>query len=172
MTITNARIERNELILTLANPADAGKLVYRFKAGEYTIEKVKQKRSLDANAFAWLCINRIAEKIHEPPVEVYRRYIRDIGSKRIVTCVRLEDLDTEVKTFTINHIGRMVNIGESKIPGCATVEKIYGSSDYTVEQMSALIDAIVQDCDALDIETKTQEEIEKLLHEWRKGAEV
>ena len=172
MTITNARIERNELILTLANPVDAGKLVYRFKPGDYNILACGKKRSLDANAYCWVLINKIAERIHEPPVEVYRRYIRDIGGKRIVTCVRLEDLETEVQTFTFNHIGRMVNIGESKIPGCATVEKIYGSSDYTVEQMSALIDAIVQDCDALDIETKTQEEIEKLLHNWRKGAEV
>ncbi|MBP5720444.1 MAG: hypothetical protein J6W82_05210 [Bacteroidales bacterium] len=169
MTITNARIDGNELILTLADPADAGKLVYRFKAGEYEISPVRKKRSLEANAYAWVMINRIAERIHEPPVEIYRRYIRDIGGKRVVSCVKQEDLETEVKTFTAGHIGRLVNIGTSKIPGCATVEKIYGSSDYDVEQMSALIDAIVQDCDALGIETKTQEEIEILLRRWRES---
>ena len=169
MTITGARIERNELIFTLANTEDAAKLVYRFKPGDYNILKCGTKRSLDANAYCWALINKIAAKIHEPPVEVYRRYIRDIGGKRTVVCVQAGDLEDVVKTFTFNHIGRMVNIGESKIPGCATVEMIYGSSDYDTEQMSALIDAIVQDCDALDIETKTQEEQVKLLLEWRQG---
>lgn len=169
MTITGARISGNELILTLQNPQEAGKLVYRFKPGEYNIMRTGTKRSLEANAYCWTLINKIAARIHEPPVEVYRRYIRDIGSKRLVSCVRIEDVDEEVKTFTFNHIGRMVDIGESKIPGCATVIKIFGSSDYDTEQMSALIDAIVQDCDALDIETKTQEEIEVLLRDWRRG---
>ena len=169
MVISAARIQDGELVLTLANPEDAAKLVYRFKPGDYEIEKVKQKRSLEANAYAWVLIHKIAARVHEPPVEIYRRYIRDIGSKRTVVCVQTGDLEDVVKTFTFNHIGRMVNIGESKIPGCATVEMIYGSSDYDTEQMSALIDAIVQDCDALDIETKTQEEIEILLHNWRKG---
>ena len=168
MTITGAKLNGNELILSLEYPAEAGKLVYKFKPGDYELERVGKKRSLTANAYCWALINKIAAKIHEPPVEVYRRYIRDIGGKRVIICVQGDDLETEIKTFTAGHIGRLVNVGVSRIPNCVTVEKIYGSSDYDVEQMGALIDAIVQDCDALDIETKTQEEIEVLLNEWRK----
>ena len=171
MIINEARISGHDLILTLENPLDAARLAFRFQAGDYELVKVGKKRSLDANAYCWCLINKISERIHEAPVEVYRRYIRDIGTKVVVSCVRLEDLDEEVKTFTAGHIGRMVDIGESRIPGCAVVHKKYGSSDYTVEQMSALIDAIVQDCEALDIPTKTQEEIERLLIQWRKGKE-
>ena len=172
MIITEARISGHDLILTLENPLDAAKMCFRFQAGDYELIRAGKKRSLDANAYCWALINRISERIHEPPVEVYRRYIRDIGTKVVISCVRLEDLDEEVRTFTQGHIGRMVDIGESRIPGCVVVHKKYGSSDYTVEQMSALIDAIVQDCMALDIETKSQEEIEKLLIQWKRGRET
>ena len=169
MNITAARISGSDLILTLSNPQEAAREVYKFKPGEYEISKVKKKRSLDANAYCWVLINKIAEKIHDPPVEVYRRYVRDIGSKVLISCVEEKDLEEEVQTFVAGHIGRMVDIGKSKIPGCVTVHKKFGSSDYDVEQMAAFIDAIIQDCNALDIETKTQEQIETLLLQWRKA---
>lgn len=166
MMISSARLQGNELILTLPNPLEAAKEVYKFKAGDYDIVKHKKRRSLDANAYCWLLINKIAAKVHEEPVEVYRRYIRDIGCKTSVVCVQVEDVQTEVECFLANHIGRMVEVGESKLPGCATIVKKYGSSSYDVQQMAAFIDSIVQDCFALDIETRSQEEIESLLHQW------
>lgn len=166
MMISSARLQGNELILTLPNPLEAAKEVYKFKAGDYDIVKHKKRRSLDANAYCWLLINRIAEKIHEPPVDVYRRYIRDIGCKTSVCCVQVEDVETECETFMAGHIGRMVEVGESKLPGCATIIKKYGSSSYDVQQMAAFIDSIVQDCIALDIEVRSQEEIESLLRRW------
>jgi hypothetical protein len=78
-------------------------------------------------------------------------------------------VETEVETFLQGHIGRMVQIGESKLPGCATIIKKYGSSSFSVQQMQAFIEAIIQDCIALDIEYKTPEEIDSLLAQW--GAE-
>ena len=49
MQITGARLQGNDLILSLVSPSDAGKFVYDFKAGEYELTKIKRKRSLDAN---------------------------------------------------------------------------------------------------------------------------
>ena len=169
MTITGARVSGSELILTLGNPVEAAHVAYRFKAGEYEIKPVEKKRSLDANAYCWVLIHKIAAKLHEPPVEIYRRYIRDIGCRVSIVCLKEEDVELEIRSFLAGHIGRMADIGPSKFPGYATVHKKYGSSDYTPEEMAAFIDAIVQDCNALDIETKTQEDIEILLQEWRKG---
>ena len=166
MVITSAKLAGNQLILTLTNPSEAAKTVHKFNAGEYELVKAKKKRSLDANAYCWTLIHKIAEKVHEPPVEVYRTYIRDIGCKNHVVCVQTENVETEVETFLQGHIGRMVQIGESKLPGCATVIKKYGSSSYSVEQMQAFIEAIIQDCIALDIEYKTPEEINSLLMQW------
>lgn len=166
MKITNARIVGNELVLRLEHPSEAAKFVYRFAEGDYEITKAKRKRSLDANAYCWALIHKIAERVHEPPKEIYRRYIRDIGCKTHIVCVQHEDVETEVETFLAGHIGRMVDIGESKIPGCATIHKKYGSSSFDVAQMAGFIDQIVQDCEALGIETRPDEEIQSLLSQW------
>lgn len=166
MRIESARLSGSELILTLSNPLEAAREVFKFKPGEYDIVKHRKKRSLDANAYCWALIHKIAQKVHEPPGEVYRRYIRDLGCKTVVTCVQKDDVETEVNTFLQGHIGRMVDIGESRIPGCATLHKKYGSSDYDVQQMAAFIDSICEDCRALDIETRPEEEINSLLKQW------
>ena len=166
MNVMSARIQGNDLILSLQNPSEAGKLVYNFKAGEYELNKIKKKRSLDANAYSWVMINKIAEKVHEPPVEVYRRCIRDLGCRTVVVCAPEEYVEQEIQTFIAGHLGRMVDIGDSKIPGCVVLHKRYGSSSYDVDQMRQFIDNIIQECIALDIEYKPQEEIEMLLKRW------
>lgn len=143
MQVINARLQANELILTLPNPSDAAKLVYRFKAGEYDISRVKEKRSLDANAYRWVLINKIAQKVHEPPVEVYRKCIKDLGCKTTVVCAQEQDIEDEINSFLAGHIGRMVDVGESRIPGCVTLHKRYGSSSYDTQQMASFIDNII-----------------------------
>lgn len=166
MRISNARLQGNELILTLPNPLEASREVYKFKPGNYDIVPHRERRSLDANAYCWTLIHKIAEKVHEPAVEIYRGYIRDVGCKTSVVCVLAEDLETEVDTFLSGHIGRMVDIEESKLPGCVNIHKKYGSSSFDVQQMSAFIDLIKQDCVALDIDVRTPEEIDSLLKGW------
>lgn len=164
--ITGARISGNELILSLENPGEAAKAVYRFQPGKYELKRIRKQRSRDANAYSWVLIDKIARKIHDEPVEVYRRYVRDLGCRTSTCCVRVEDVELETRTFLSGHLGRMVEVGESKLPGCATLRKLYGSSSYDSKQMAAFIDAILQDCRALDIETRPQEEIDSLLQQW------
>jgi low affinity Fe/Cu permease len=55
---------------------------------------------------------------------------------------------------------------ESKLPGCTVVILYYGSSSYDTAQMSALIDSLVQDAQALGIETRSPNEIQALLDEY------
>lgn len=43
----------------------------------------------------------------------------------------------------------------------------YGSSRYNTKQMSRLIDNLVQDCQAIGIETKTPEQIAEMLSLWK-----
>lgn len=44
----------------------------------------------------------------------------------------------------------------------------YGSSSYNTAEMSKLIELIVQECQQLEIETKTPAEIKSLLESWNK----
>lgn len=64
-------------------------------------------------------------------------------------------------------MGWPTEIMPSKLPGCTTVIAWYGSSTYDTRQMSALIDHLVQDCRALDIETLPPDKLAALLEEWQ-----
>lgn len=169
MIITSARLSGSDLILSLVNPVEAGKIVHKFNAGDYELKKAQKKRSLDANAYCWVLIHAIAAKMQEPAMDVYRQYVRDIGSKVTVVCVQNDDVEEECNTFLAGHYGRMVDIGESKIPGCALIHKRYGSSNYSAQEMARFIDIIQQDCVALGIETKPREEVESLLRQWEEA---
>ena len=49
---------------------------------------------------------------------------------------------------------------------CVRINCYYGSSSYDTKEMSRLIDALVQEAQQLNIETKPKEEIASLLSQW------
>ena len=163
--ITGARYADGELHLA-CSPAEGIRAVHGLERDKkYDLVRHREKRSLTANAYAWALINKISEKIHEPPQVVYRRYIRDIGGKRSVVIVPVEDVQLECETFVAGHIGRLVSVGNHALEGIE-VHKIYGSSSFNRKQMAAFIDQIVQDAQALGIETKDPGYIESLIGKW------
>ena len=44
-----------------------------------TVEKKKRKRSLDANAYCWVLIGKLAAKLHRTMIDRYRDAIKNIG---------------------------------------------------------------------------------------------
>jgi hypothetical protein len=46
------------------------------------------------------------------------------------------------------------------------IRAYYGSSTYNTKQMSRLIDAIVEDCKEMDIETLTPRELDAMKSRW------
>lgn len=130
------------------------------------ISKFKQKRSLDANAYCWTLIGKIAEKTKVPKEEVYREAIRGIGGNYDVVCIKEEAAESLRNAWERNGIGWQTEVMLSKLDGCTNVLLYYGSSTYDTEQMSRLIENILQDCKALGIETRSQEEIDSLLKNW------
>lgn len=131
------------------------------------IGKFKQKRSLDANAYCWTLIGKIAEKTNVPKEEVYREAIRGIGGNYDVVCIKEDAADSLRNAWERNGIGWQTEVMLSKLAGCTNVLLYYGSSTYDTEQMSRLISNIQQDCASLGIEVKSQEEIDSLLKNWR-----
>ena len=131
------------------------------------VSKFKAKRSLDANAYAWVLIGKIAEKTKVPKNEVYREAIRGIGGNYEIVCVKEEAADSLRSGWERNGIGWCTDILLSKLDGCTNVMLYYGSSTYDTEQMSRLISNLQQDSISLGIEVKTQAEIDSLLESWR-----
>lgn len=138
---------------------------------QYTIEikEKKKKRSLDANAYCWVLLDRLASQLHESKTEIYKGYIKEIGGNSELVCVKSEAVERLCRMWERNGIGWLTDTMKSKLDGCTNVVLYYGSSVYDTAQMSRLIDMIVQDCIMFGIDTKDPEELERLVKEW--GAE-
>jgi hypothetical protein len=132
------------------------------------IAKATKRRSLDANAYCFVLIGKIAEKTNVPKEEVYRKAIKEIGGNYDVVCVQDKAVEALCESWRKMGLGWQAETFPSKLDGCTNVTLYYGSSTYDVPTMSRLIDNIVQDCKALGIETKSSEELESLLGAWGK----
>lgn len=131
-----------------------------------TIKDKKKKRSLDANAYAWVLMDKIASEMHKSKIEVYQDYIKDIGGNSDIICIQDKALDKFREIWEKKGIGWTSDTMPSKIDGCTNVIVYYGSSTYDSKQMSVLIDRIVQDCKELGIETLSPDELLRLQEEW------
>ena len=165
------RLEGGKLIITPVKQ-DLGKamaLVRRHKDRLYDLEikEHREKRSLDANAYAWVLIHKLASAMGIKPIEVYRSAIRDVGDNYTPMCVRQQDVARFIRSWESNGLGWPVDdLGVSQVPGCRNLAAYHGSSTYDTAQMSRLIDNIVQDCKALGIETLPPEKLALLKEEW------
>lgn len=151
---------------------DLGKamaLVRKHKGKRYSLEvkEFRKKRSLDANAYAWVLIHKLAEAMRITPEEVYIQQIPNVGNNYTPMCVREQDVERFKKSWQGNGIGWPVkDLGPSQVPGCRNLMAYHGSSTYDTAQMSMLIDMLVQDCKALDIETLSEEKLALLKEGW------
>ena len=126
--------------------------------------KYREKRSLDANSYAWILMTKIAEAVNSTKEEVYEEMLQKYG-------YIYEDDDGYI-TITVK-----CSVDMSKIDGhwkyikdngkFASYLMIQGSSEYDTKQMSHFIDCIVQEAKELGIETMTPEEIERMLASWQ-----
>lgn len=132
----------------------------------FKVGKFRQKRSLDANAYAWVLMGRIAEKTNVPTSKIYRAAIKEVGGNYDVVCVQDKAVEKLRDVWMQNGLGWQTDTMPSKVDGCTNVLLYYGSSTYDTAQMARLIDIIVQDCHSLGIETRSPEEIESLINSW------
>ena len=152
---------------------DLGKamaLVRKHKDKLYNLEvkEHRKKRSLDANAYAWVLIHKLAAAMHLTKEEVYLQQVQNVGDNFTPMCVREQDAERFIKSWQSNGLGWPVrDLGPSQVPGCRNLMAYHGSSAYDTVQMSRLIDNLVQDCKALDIETLTPDKLALLKEGWK-----
>lgn len=154
------------------------------KVLDIIIETHKEKRSLDANAYLWVLINKISAELSKDgtpvsPNEVYRKLITEVpdadgvGQNFEFIPVRNDALKKWIENWEHKpqtKTGWVCKVlGPCRKPGFenyTTVQCFYGSSTYDTAQMSRLIDLAVQDARVLHIETKTPKELALLMEEW------
>lgn len=135
------------------------------------LKKYSKKRSLDCNAYMWVLIQEIAEKLSTQDIsitkeEIYRDAIKTVGAYTIVP-IKTEAVDEWIRIWQSNGIGWVCDTQPSKLEGFTNVMCYHGSSVYTQAEMNRLVNVIVENCRNLGIETKSKQEIDSLLKEWR-----
>lgn len=138
------------------------------KKYDFDVQLHREKRSLDANAYCWVLLGKLAAKLNITPDETYRQFIPFIGDNFKIVPVRENDVEHWEHIWCSMHKGRMVeDIGPCRtIPGYRNIKSYFGSSDYDTRQMSRLIDLIVQDCKEHGIETLTPRELDAMKSRW------
>ena len=171
LTFTEARIETDGgtwLCLKVDEPAPARGFVYGMKRRKYDadLKEHREKRSLDANAYCWVLLDKLAQATRIPKTEIYRKAIKEIGGVSDTVCVQQKAADRLCYSWECNGLGWFSERSESRLKGCVNVTLYYGSSVYDTAQMSRLIDYIVEDCKALDIETLPPEKLAAMKENW------
>lgn len=146
----------------LGKPLDLINWLYNQEKDKiYEIKEYKQKRSLNANAYMWVLINEIANKVRLSKEEVYLNMLKSYGQSTIISLLSSIDYNGFFKYYEV--------IGSSVLNNKEFLHiRVYkGSSEYNTLEMSILIDGVVQECTNLGIATISDDEIERLKGSWK-----
>lgn len=137
------------------------------KPHEAALKEKKKTRSLDANAYCWVLIGKIAAKLGSSPTEIYREFIRDLGDNYDTVCVQDKAVEAVCRGWEQNGLGWQTITTPSKLDGCTNVLLYYGSSTYDTATMSRLIDCVVAQAHDCGVETMTPRELDRLREDWK-----
>lgn len=128
-----------------------------------TAKKHRPKRSLDANAYCWVLMTKIAEAVDSSKEEVYEEMLQKYGY--------LYQDDEGYITVTVK-----ADVDMSKIAGhwkflksngkFSSYLMIKGSSEYDSAEMAKFIDQIIYEAKGLGLETLPPEELERMKAAW------
>ena len=81
---------------------------------QYEVKEYKPRRSLDSNAYAWVLLGKLQDKLHIPKEDIYRDLIKNIGSYEIVP-VKNEAVEKFRQAWSKNGIGWLTETMKSKL---------------------------------------------------------
>lgn len=171
ITVNGARWQQDSdgawLCLRVQSPTSAMTICDEMKPDKQYVAQIKRKgRSLDANAYCWVLMDKLAAHYGATKEGIYQEEIRQIAGVSDIVCVQEKAADELMRRWSGRGIGWMAEKELSKLHGCVNVTLWYGSSTYDTEQMSRLIDRVVEDCREAGIETMTPQQLAALKSQW------
>lgn len=88
------------------------------------LKKYKKKRSLDANAYMWVLVSKIQEKLNIPKEDIYRNAIKNIGVYEVIP-VKDEAVERFIEAWKHNGLGWVCETTKSKLEGFTNVIAYY-----------------------------------------------
>ncbi len=125
------------------------------------IKQYRERRSLNANNYAWELITKIADKMLLSKEDVYLRMLKEYGQSIMISVYS----DIDIIGYGIKYYEEA---GTSTLNGKEfTHYKVYkGSSEFDTREMSIFIDGIVNEAKNLGIETMTPNQIAEIERAW------
>lgn len=124
------------------------------------IKPYREKRSLNANNYAWKILTEIANVLRASKDEIYLKLLKRYGQSDMFSVLADIPIDKYVKYYE--------EIGEGTVNGKLFKHyRVYkGSSEYDSREMSIFIDGVVSEAKDLGIQTETPDEIARLKALW------
>lgn len=128
---------------------------------DFKIDKHREKRSKNANAYCWVLVGKIADVLRISKDECYITMLKRYGQGGVA----------KIPKKFVEHFKRTNKYYEEheKLQDEETAKYFrfwVGSSHYDSEEMSILIDGIVSEAKELGIQTETPERIAEMISLW------
>lgn len=145
--------ERNDFELLVDEMREKDKLSIEIKPH-------RERRSLNANAYAWKLIGEIANIMRAGKDEIYLFMLKRYGQSELISVLSHVPIGNYVKYYE--------EAGESKLNGKMFKHyRVYkGSSEFDTREMSILIDGVVSEAKELGIQTETPNQIAEMKARW------
>lgn len=129
---------------------------------DLTIVDHRAKRSLNANAYLWSLVGKMADILREDKEEVYRTLIERYGQGEVIE-IR-SGIPAERYFKYCSEIGTVKHDGQEY----RQIMVWRGSSEYNTREMAILLDGALNEAYNMGIPTISEEEAAKLKGAWGK----
>ena len=147
------------------------------KSLRITVKQWRDKRSLDANAYYWVLLSKLAEKVGNSKPRMHNQMLRDYGQDTVISgsltymvlpnTDEAEKMAEESETF---HIRPTSDVREGADgTDYRTYIMMSGSSTYDTKEMSVLINGLVSECKEQGIETLPPDELARMMAEYEEN---
>lgn len=124
------------------------------------IDKHREKRSLNANAYLWKLVTEIGNILNKSKEEVYLQMLKDYGQSMLIPVPR-GTIPSRITKYYEFECSSQLNGKDADWYKC-----YIGSSEYDTKEMSILLNGAVEEAKNLGIKTKDDIELERLIKEW------
>lgn len=124
------------------------------------IDKHREKRSLNANAYLWKLVTEIGNVLSKSKEEVYLQMLKDYGQSMLIPVPRGTIPSRIIKYYEFE-CSSQLNGKDADWYKC-----YIGSSEYNTKEMSILLEGVVQEAKNLGIKTKDDIELERMIDKW------
>lgn len=138
--------------------------IKKYKKLDVTIEKHSEKRSLDANAYAWVLMQKLAEVTEQSKWDIYLQCLERYSKAFTHVIVKEAALERMQELYRTS-----IDLGVVTVNGQTghQLQVFYGSSTFNSVEMGIFLNGIISECHEHGIDAKPPDEVERMKMLWQ-----